>query len=257
MVEAASDGGLELAATGDALGVRTASEAVSGPAGTLMGAEGDVLRLRLGLEGTWRRLELGGGRLEPSAEVGVRHDGGDAETGFGVDVGAGVVWTDPERGLEAQVRARGLLTHEDGGIGERGVAGGITWDPEPGSERGVVLTVQQTVGASASGGMEALLGRGTMAGLAANDEDDDLGSRRLEAKFGYGLSAFGGRFTATPEVGAGLSDTGRDYRLGWRLRRAGAGPGSLEFSLEATRRESANDNTGAEHGIGLRFSLRW
>ena len=42
----------------------------------------------------------------------------------------------PSEGLEAQVRARGLLTHEDGGIGERGVAGGITWDPEPGSKRG-------------------------------------------------------------------------------------------------------------------------
>ena len=55
VVEAASHGALELAATGDALGVRTASDALSGPAGTLMGAEGDVLRLRLGLEGTWRR----------------------------------------------------------------------------------------------------------------------------------------------------------------------------------------------------------
>ena len=119
------------------------------------------------------------------------------------------------------------------------------------------MTVHQTVGAPASGGLEALLGRETMAGLAANDEDDELGSRRLEAKLGYGVSAFGGRFTATPEVGAGLSDSGRDYRLGWRLMRAGAGPGSLELSLEATRRESANDNTGAEHGIGVRFSLRW
>ena len=62
----------------------------------------------------------------------------------------------------------------------------------------------------------------------------------------------------TPEVGAGLSDTGRDYSLGWRLvrRSSGGDVGSLELAAEATRRESANDND-AEHGIGLRLTARW
>ena len=56
----------------------------------------------------------------------------------------------------------------------------------------------------------------------------------------------------------GLSDSGRDYRLGWRLKRDMRGDtGSLELSLEATRRESANDNTRPEHGIGLRMTARW
>ena len=67
----------------------------------------------------------------------------------------------------------------------------------------------------------------------------------------------GGRFTLTPEAGAGLSDTGRDYSLGWRLRRDGPGPGSLELALEATRRESANDDAPPGHGLGLRLTARW
>ena len=63
---------------------------------------------------------------------------------------------------------------------------------------------------------------------------------------------FGGQFTGTPEIGLGLSEAGRDYSLGWRLTCAGSGAVSLEFSVEARRRESANDDVSPEHGIGLR-----
>ena len=63
----------------------------------------------------------------------------------------------------------------------------------------------------------------------------------------------------TPEIGIGLSDTGRDYSLGWRLVRGGSGApdgGSFELSLEGRRRESANDNAPAEHEAGLRLTAR-
>ena len=113
-----------------------------------------------------------------------------------------------------------------------GFAGALTWDPHPESGRGVSLALRQTVGASSTGGMDALLGRDTLAGLAANDNGDELQRRRLEMKLGYGLSAFGDRFTFTPELGVGLSDGGRDYNLGWRLN---LGPGG-------------SDGAGAEAG---------
>ena len=137
----------------------------------------------------------------------------------------------------------------------------LTWDPRPDSGRGLKLTLQQTLGASATGGMDALLGRETLAGLAANDNGDDgLQRRRLEVRLGYGLSAFGDRFTATPELGFGLSDTGRDYSLGWRLGLAQSGANALELKLEATRREFADDpadDRAPEHGIGVRLTARW
>ena len=115
------------------------------------------------------------------------------------------------------------------------------------------------MGLSAQGGADALLGRTTLAGLAANDNGDELERRRLELKLGYGFPAFGDRFTSTPEVGFGMSEGHRDYSLAWRLvrdRRRGD-IGSLEFSLETRRRESANDNADPEHTIGLRLTLRW
>ena len=262
VVAAPPEGGPEVAVKTDALGVRTSSEAVRGSAdagGNLAAAQGDVTRLRLGLEGTWRGLVLGTGTLEPRLEVGVRHDGGDAETGFGLDLGGGLAWSDPGTGIEAGVSGRGLLTHEADGFRERGIAGSFGWDPAPGSDRGPSLTLTQTMGVSARGGVDALLGRRTLTGLAADDDGDELGRRRLEVRFGYGFAAFGDRFTSRPEAGFGMSEGQRDYGLVWRLvrdRRRGD-IGSLEFALEARRRESANDNAEPEHDIGFRMTARF
>ena len=260
VVEAPPEGGPELAVKTDAMGVRTSSEATGGGAGgNLAAATADVTRLRLGLEGTWRGLEIGTGTLVPRLEIGVRHDGGDAETGFGLDLGGGLAWSDPGTGLRAEVSGRGLLTHESAGFRERGIAGSFGWDPTPDSDRGPSLTLSQTMGVSARGGADALLGRTTLAGLAANDNGDELERRRLELRLGYGFGAFGDRFTATPEVGFGMSAGHRDYSLAWRFvrdRRRGD-IGSLEFSLETRRRESANDDTPPEHGVGLRLNARF
>ena len=83
LVRAGADGGLELAAKSDALVVRTTSDAASGAGGHLAASEAVVTRLRLGLEGTWHGIKAGGGALVPVLELGLRHDGDDAETGFG------------------------------------------------------------------------------------------------------------------------------------------------------------------------------
>ena len=249
-VEAPADGGLELSTTSDAMAVRTSSEAVSGRGGNLAGTKANVLLLRLGVEGTWRGIRIGGGgMLVPTLELGVRHDSGDAETGFGLDVGVGLSWSDPGSGLSADLRARGLLTHRTGGFRDRGLAGSISWNPGLGSGRGPLLTLTQTVGAAASGGMDALLGQRHLGELVAND--DELERRRLRVKMGYGFGVFGDRFTATPEAELGLSDSHREYTLRWRLGLVQSGPGSLELNLEATRRErtGANDNTPPEQGI--------
>lgn len=179
----------------------------------------------------------------------------NAETGFGLDIGGGLTWSDPASGIQAEVSARGLLTHEAGGFRDRGVSGLFAWDPRPDSERGVRMTLTQTIGASATGGMDALLGRTTMAGLAAKDDGDELQRRRLEARIGYGFSALGDGFTATPEIGFGLSDSQRDYSLGWRLGLAQSGPAALELRLDGTRRESVNDNDPV-HGIAVRLTAR-
>ena len=256
LVKPPAEGGPELAATSDALVVRTTSDEVREDGMSLAASEADVTRLRLGLEATWWGLGTpGGGRFEPGVEFGVRHDGGDVETGFGADIGAGFAWTDPSLGLKAELRARGLLTHEADGFRERGFAGALAWDPDPSTERGPSLTLRQTVGAQATGGMDALLGPERARVLGAANDDDDLRRRRLETKLGYGFALFDGRYTGVPEVGFGLTETGRETILGGRLleaRRAG-----LVFGLnvEGRQRASSVDGREAEHRLGL--GLGW
>ncbi len=250
LVEPTAGSGFSLAIETDAYWVRTGSAEASG----LAEAQADATRIRLGLDGGYRLALAGGGTLEPTVAVGVRHDGGDAETGYGMDVGGGLAWSAPALGLSAQVAARGLLTAEFDGFRDLGLSGSLAWDSDPASDRGASLSVTQTVGAAATGGSRALLGRPTLAGLAATG--DGLDSRRLELKFGYGFPAFGERLTATPEFGVALSDTAREFRLGWKLGLARSGTSSFDLGVEAIRTEPVNDS-GPQHGIRLKLDARY
>ena len=255
LVDGGSEG-LTLTGKGDAMVVGTSSGETRG----MKAAEATVTRLRLGLE-AHRPFPLGnpdsgsGATLTPSLEVGLRHDGGDAETGFGLDLGGGIVLSHPERGLQAEVRGRGLLSHAAEGFRDRGFSGSLSWQQRPDSDLGAALSLSQTMGGLSSGGADALLSRTTLEGLAVNagDGNDNLNNQRLELQLSYGLPAFGDRFTLTPELGLGFYDSGRDYRLGWSLTQPDGGE-SFAFSFDVTRRESANNNGDApEHEVELRL----
>ena len=252
--------GLSLALKGDARFTRTSSDAVRSDTGNLAAAEADVWLLRTGVEGS-RPVVLGegGASLTPSFEVGLRLDGGDAESGMGADLGGGLAFADPANGVSLDMKARGLVAHEASGFREWGASVSGAWDPRPRTGRGLSLSLRQSWGASPSGGMDALLSRETLAGLAANDDGAGRfeASSRLEGELGYGLPAFGGGFTGTPNLGFGLSGHARDWRIGWRLTPARAGAGGFEVSLDATRSEPANDDARPEHGVMLRGAVRW
>ena len=64
--------------------------------------EGDVTRLRLILSGERAFAAESGATFVPSAEVGLRHDGGDAETGTGLELGAGLRYTAGRLSISAE-----------------------------------------------------------------------------------------------------------------------------------------------------------
>ena len=259
-VAAPADGGFELAGKSDALVMRV----TSGETGELEATDSKVTRLRLGLEGAWRGLKAGGSDLSSGVEIGVRHDGGDAETGFGLDLGGGLAWSHPASGVSVQLSGRGLMTHMSRGFRDWGFAASVDWKPEPDSDRGPSLTLSQTVGGSATGGMDALLGQRHLGGFeddpgseSGADGGDEFADRRMELRLGYGVSMLEDRYTLTPELGVGLSNGHREYTLGWRLNAAQGGRDSLELRLEASRGETAGDNADPEHRIGFRLATRW
>ena len=246
-------GGFALAVKADAFWVRTESDAVRTPGvGSLTAARADATRVRAVLDGS-RTFALAGGRtLAPSLELGLRHDGGDAGTGTGMELGAGFGFTDPSRGLDMALRVYGLAAHAEDRHREWGVSGSLKLVPGA-AGRGLSMSLTPSYGVD-RGDAQRLWTLPDAHALAANDEAATPSSR-LDTELGYGLSVFGGGFTGTPNVGFGLSETARDWRLGWRLTPAGSGDTGFEVSLDATRRETANDD--AEHGVMVRSRLRW
>ena len=147
-----------------------------------------------------------------------------------------------------EVSGRGLLAHLASGFREWGVSATLDYDPPPFSALGPSASLRYTQGVASANGADALLARRTVAGIEGDEGEPPDGA--LEANLGHGFSVLDGHAVGTPYLGFWLTDGGRDYRLGWRLRSAERGDRGLALDLEATRRER-------EHGVTLLASSRW
>ena len=243
--------GFELAFKADALWVGTSIDGVEGPGGNVAATAAAVTRFRTGLEGA-RDYTLGRLSLRPSVEVGLRHDGGDAETGAGLDVGGGLVVSDASTGLTVDVRVRMLVVHQADGFSERGMALSLSYNPTPSTPLGLTARVAPSWGGEATSGAEAMWGRETMAGMA----NGGLASgNRLDGEVGYGLRV-GSCFVGTPRVGVSTSEYGRDYRIGYDLGVLDRERLNLELGVAAHRRESPMRD-GTDNGFLGRATLGW
>ena len=240
--EAPATGGVALALRSDALWVQTASAAVTG----LAESEADVSRVRLILEAS-RPFALGGGSFVPSLELGVRHDGGDAERGSGVEAGGSLRYASAW-GLSIEASLRGLLAHEDRDYGEWGVSGALRFEPGSGG-RGLRASIVPTWGTAASG-VSRLWGQPTTAGLAPESALLPAAAGRVDAELAYGLAALKGRGLLTPYARVALTEgSDQAWHLGARLELAE----TLDLSLEASRRASEGEK--AAHELALLATL--
>ena len=240
--------GITLTTTADALFLKTTSEAVEG----LASSEGTISRLRLGLEATRPFPLANGASLSPSLEVGLRQDSGDAETGFGMDLGAGLSWSAPQQGITATVKGRTLLSHGAEDFQDQGLALSFSWEPSP-SNRGASLSMSHAVGLPAEGGLAALLNP------TAIEVVDDANSdgERFEARLAYGFPFYNNRLTLSPSLATALSNNSRSYSLLWSVAPY---DGHLvgepwQLSLEGERQENLSSSPTVDHSLKLRFAL--
>ena len=244
--------GFGLAFKADALWVGTGIDGVDGPAGRLKATDAAVTRFRTGLEGSRAYTLAGRLSLTPSVEVGLRHDGGDAETGAGMDVGAGLIVSDTGTGLAVDVRVRTLLVHQDEDFSERGVSLSLSYNPTPSTPLGFVARVAPSWGGQATSGAQALWGRETMGGMAHGGVAQ---GNRLDGQVGYGLPV-GRRFVGTPRIGFSTSEYGQDYRVGYGLGVLDRESMNFELGVEAQRRNSPLLG-GTSNGMLGRATLGW
>ena len=253
LIEAPDSGGFELAVKADVMNMNATTAKVKG----LAAADVEVSRFRLGLEGSQPIQLEDDALLVLNFELGARHDDGDAETGFGVDVGAGIAWTDPKRGLSADLRGRALVSHESDEFRNVGISAMFSWDNTYEKGRGPQLTISQTMGSSSDGGMNALLERQTLDGLVADDSQEGLDDQRLETVFSYGFSTFDDDYTLTPRIGYAESAGQQDYRVGWKLTRAVTHSWTFELGYEEAWHKSSTGNSEPESTVGLQFGMQW
>ena len=252
-----ASGALLVPAGGAGLGLDLKSDGflvlmTSKPTADLPVVEADASRVRLVLDGSLG-VPLGvAGVLTPSLEVGVRHDGGDAETGTGLEVGGGVRYVYPAWGLTLAANGRVLVTHRDRGYDEWGAGGSLRVDPgAPG--RGLALDVNSSWGTAASG-VARLWALPDASELVAGERVVAAGTAgRLDAEVGYGVGA--GDAVVTPYAGFTLTDGGdRAYRLGSRVSLGSF----VSLSLEADRRDLAGVyDVTPDMGVTLSGTVRW
>ena len=252
--------GFGLAFKADTLWVGMRTKAASGPGGNLDSTKAAVSRLRTALEGSQSMTIAGRMALTPSVEIGIRQDGGDAETGRGMDLGAGLVLADGVTGLAVDIRVRRLLVHQAEGFAESGMSISVSYNPTPSTPLGFTARVSPAWGGDAMSGAEALWGRESMGGMG-QDHLLGGGGNRLDTEVGYGLP-IGARFVGTPRAGMRTSEYGRDYRIGYGMQVLEQGRLNLQLGVDAERRESPiyhlqEQSRGTDQRVLGRATVQW
>ena len=236
-------GGLNLAVVGDSFYTATKSEKTE----DLDGTSGKVTRVRLGLEGA-RKITLKDNKsLTPRFTVSLRQDGGDAETGWGMEVSVGMSWQDTESGLEADFSAKNLVAHTSNGFSNWGYSLSVTYDPNPYTKRGFSASYNQSL----SGPNNDIFNTLPQAGQFGQEE---IGAISRQTEVSYGFPAFDGSYTNIPFVAVKESGYTRDLTLGGRLTREHGSP-QLDVSYRAKRIEGSGHVPN--YAVGLDLKTHW
>ena len=211
---------------------------------TLASTSLSASRQRLMLEGEHVQQLDTGATFTPSLELGVRNDGGDGETGTGIEAGGTLRYADEASGLTVEGRVRTLLSH-GGDYEETGVSGLVRIAPG-GSGQGLALVVQPAWGQTGSG-VNQLWENGIAAGVSPDNQ------ARLNAEVGYGLGVAPGLGVVTPYAGLGLAGEGAQW---WRMGARWQMAANASVNVEGSLYDAANDN-GPEHGLLLRGHIGW
>ena len=223
----------------------------------------DTERLRLMLESRSELSSTDASRLELSVEAGGRWDGGDADVGWGLEIGGGLNYRNTEAGLGLAARGRYLVTHRESNFEDWGASIALSLDPGA-PEEGVALSLTPAWGNAVSQ-VDTLWqnpltpGLGNFSSLRRQALDGRRPTTRswrpdgLEMKLSYGLPTRSGMgmtkfYTALSE--SGLSN--RAYRFGTRLTLSEW----LKLTFELHRQER-NLSDAPEYGARVGLSLRY
>ena len=219
------------------------AELTTDAVGSLPEVKSKAHRARVAVEAGVDKASDSGGHVMRSVALGLRYDGGDGDTGSGLELDGELGWSG--RSLSVSGAANVLLFHT-GDLKEWGLGGLIRYAPSHAKGRNLTFRAQPSYGRGESGS-------GQLWDQQVKDLEEDGGEpeARLVMDAGWGLAALSGRGLVTPYSGLELSESGsRVYRLGSRV----AIDSVFNIDLAAHRTE---DGDSPEHGIGLQLGMQW
>ena len=222
LLSPAEHDGLTVAVKSDAVWVQVDSDAVestSAESNNFVATESEARRFRALLE---VGKQFGG--FTPSLEVGYRQDGGDAETGSGLETNARLAYRGTGVSIDAKFGM--VLSHEENGYEQWNASGSVLIDPGvPG--RGVSLSVSSAWGRTSTDSLADDL-------LAEGSE-----GMRLDSELGYGMWV--NEAVVTPYAGLSIGDE-EVYRMGSRWQFTDAASASVEAVHRLAGAEHEADN---------------
>ena len=249
-------GAVDLAVRADAFTVGMEADEVEGRVGAV---EGRAQRARLMLDGSTDWALSSSSRLTPSVEVGARIDGGDVETGPGMELGGGLAYVNSRLGLDIAARGRWLAVHRDEHFGEWGGNLSIKRIPSD-PDRGLSFSVQPTWGQDASGVAALWEGRQPRPGAFGHGLDPEMAAEawrpdRMDMEISYGATLLDGRAALKPfgqlrAMGAGS----RHLRVGTRLALGDPTNAASPMRLELLAEQRAQADGAASYGAGLNLA---
>ena len=193
----------ELALRGDAGIVSLATD--DGPT-ALDGLAVSAQRVRVGVEAGYALESTGGGILKPFLDLGGRFDGGDGQTGFGVEVAAGVRYRSATVGFEA--KARTLAMHSADDYSETGASAMLMVTPGTGG-KGLRFSVAPRWGGAADGQELFWNQDDVFRDNVAGNEHRSRDKWGVAARVGYGFGLRRGKGAVAPFVEYDLNQRDR------------------------------------------------
>ena len=227
----ATDGPLGWALLGDFNAGRVETD---DGAQAIAGLTVDVWRTRLGVEGSYTQQLEDGVTLTSFMEMTGRHDGGDGEDQFGLELSPGLYLSDPASRIGVELRGRVLALNSADDYEEYGVSATVSVLPRT-DGLGVSLSLAPAWGSA-----------GTASASEFRRDDDFLASvsapheragMSLNSRLGYGVAVASGRLTPFGEFSLRDGDR-RKSRMGIRFDRRNSGLGDLSLELVGERGES-------------------
>ena len=171
-----------------------------------------VRRIQMSFEGAYRIGLASNGMFQPFIEAGIRGDGGDGQTGMGLELGGGARLALPSAGIRFTGQGRALVAHK-GNIDEWGFGGMLSYSR--GSRTGPTLELGSYTGHTI-GGTHKIWNDAAWFG----EHSRARARTRLQSLLGYGFAMSAG--TIMPYTGIDLergvnTRMGAEYRFGNRL----------------------------------------